>query len=61
MMELTFAEKDILEYAIGDKTLPTGASDAEKKVFNDSQIKTKLVIMSSLSMEIGQQVMSKPT
>ncbi|OWZ24573.1 hypothetical protein PHMEG_000317 [Phytophthora megakarya] len=37
MMELTFAKKDVLEYANSDKTLPTGASDAEKKVFNDAR------------------------
>ncbi|OWZ16394.1 hypothetical protein PHMEG_0009822 [Phytophthora megakarya] len=55
MLDLTFAVKDALEYANGDKTLPTGASNAEKG------IKTKLIIVSSLSKEIGQQAVSKPT
>lgn len=61
MMELSFADKSVLEDANGDKTLSSGASDAEKKTFKDAQMKVKHVIMSSLSMDLGQQVMTKST
>ncbi|POM76986.1 Hypothetical protein PHPALM_5708, partial [Phytophthora palmivora] len=61
MMELTFAEKDILEYANGEKTLADAPTDDEKKTFKNAQIKVKHTIMSSLSMELGQQVMTKKT
>ncbi|POM78870.1 Hypothetical protein PHPALM_3557, partial [Phytophthora palmivora] len=33
MMELTFAEKEILEYANGEKTLTDAATDDERKTF----------------------------
>ncbi|POM60194.1 hypothetical protein PHPALM_30977 [Phytophthora palmivora] len=37
MMELTFAEKEILEYANGEKTLADVATDDERKTFKNAQ------------------------
>jgi hypothetical protein len=59
MMEFSFADKDVLEYAKGQETLASGADDAAKKKFADAQRKVEHIIMSSLSMELGEQVMNK--
>ncbi|KAG2782971.1 hypothetical protein PC129_g10780 [Phytophthora cactorum] len=60
MMEFSFAEKEVLEYAKGDVTLASGASNADRKQFNEAQMEVEHIIMVSLSMELGQQVMIKP-
>lgn len=54
-----FAEKEGLAYAKGDETLAPGASDTDKKKFNNAQMKVEHIIMASLSMELGQQAMIK--
>jgi hypothetical protein len=59
MMEFAFADKDVLDYATGKETLASGADDAAKKKFADAQMKVEHLIMASLSMELGQQVMNK--
>ncbi|KAE9361902.1 hypothetical protein PF008_g583 [Phytophthora fragariae] len=59
MMEIVLEEKGVLKYATGDKPLAVGANDAENKTFGDTQVKVKQIIMSSLSMELGQQVVTK--
>ncbi|KAE8902981.1 hypothetical protein PF005_g14042 [Phytophthora fragariae] len=58
-MEFAFADKDVLEYATGKETLASGADDAAKKKFADAQMKVEHLVMTSLSMELGQQVMNK--
>ncbi|KAG3051395.1 hypothetical protein PI124_g23959 [Phytophthora idaei] len=58
-MEFSFADKEVLEYAKGEVTLASGASDVAKKKFNDAQMKVDHIIMASLSMELGQQAMIK--
>ncbi|KAG2790970.1 hypothetical protein PC129_g22497 [Phytophthora cactorum] len=49
-MEFSFADKEVLEYAKGEVTLASGASDVDKKKFNDGQMKVEHIIMASLSM-----------
>ncbi|EGZ26576.1 hypothetical protein PHYSODRAFT_472802 [Phytophthora sojae] len=61
MMMIALEDKGVMDYATGKKTLATAASDDEKNTFGESQVKVKQIIMSSLSMELGQQVMTKPT
>lgn len=61
MMEIAFEDKNVLEYASGTKTLASNATDEEKSKFKEGQVKVKQIIMSSLSMELGQQVMMKKT
>ncbi|KAF4033579.1 gag-polypeptide of LTR copia-type [Phytophthora infestans] len=60
-MEIAFEDKNVLEYASGTKTLASNATDGEKSKFKEGQVKVKQTIMSSLSMELGQQVMMKKT
>ncbi|EEY61964.1 uncharacterized protein PITG_13941 [Phytophthora infestans T30-4] len=61
MMEIAFDDKNVLEYASRTKTLASNATDEEKSKFKEGQVKVKQIIMSSLSMELGQQVMMKKT
>ncbi|KAG2990305.1 hypothetical protein PC121_g21646 [Phytophthora cactorum] len=59
MMEFSVADKEVLEYAKGEVTLASGASDVDTKMFNNTQMKVDHIIMALLSMELGQQVMIK--
>ncbi|CAI5721565.1 unnamed protein product [Peronospora effusa] len=61
MMKLTFEEKDVLDYATGNKILVGNASANEVKAFREAQVTFKQVILASLSMELGQRVMTKAT
>jgi len=58
MMKIVFAEKEVLDYATGTKTVADAKDQAE---FNKIQVKIMQTIMASLSMELGQQVMGKKT
>ncbi|EGZ27671.1 hypothetical protein PHYSODRAFT_293443 [Phytophthora sojae] len=58
MMMIAFEEKDVLDFATGKKTLADAKDQAE---FDRVQVKIKSIIMASLSMELGQQVMLNKT
>ncbi|KAE8883034.1 hypothetical protein PF005_g19968 [Phytophthora fragariae] len=58
MMMIAFEEKDVVDFVTGKKI----AADAKDKAdFDGIQAKIKLMIMASLSMELGQQVMMNKT
>ncbi|CAI5727678.1 unnamed protein product [Peronospora farinosa] len=61
MMKLTFEEKDVLDYATGNKILVGNASANEVKAFREAQVTIKQLILASLSMELGLRVMTKAT
>ncbi|KAE9013048.1 hypothetical protein PR001_g15507 [Phytophthora rubi] len=58
MMMIAFEEKDVVDFVTGKKTV---VDTKDQEEFDAIQAKIKLIIMGSLSMELGQLVMMKKT